>query len=110
MLTDLARSDWAENVEDAFRYGKLVLAAPTYNGGIYPVMREFIDKLLERGYCKRTIGFIENGTWAPVTAKQMKDKFANSKEITFAETVVTMKSAVKDDTLDMIKKLAAELC
>lgn len=110
VLTDLARSDWAENVEDAFRYGKLVLAAPTYNGGIYPVMREFIDKLTERGYCKRTIGFMENGTWAPVTAKQMKEKFANSKEITFAETVVTMKSAVKAETKDMIKKLAAELC
>ena len=110
VLTDLARSDWAENVEDAFRYGKLVLAAPTYNGGIYPVMREFIDKLVERGYCKRTIGFMENGTWAPVTAKQMKEKFANSKEITFAETVVTMKSAVKADTMGQIKKLAAELC
>ncbi len=110
VLTDLARSDWAENVEDAFRYGKLVLAAPTYNGGIYPVMREFIDKLTERGYCKRTIGFIENGTWAPVTAKQMKEKFANSKEITFAETVVTLKSAVKPETMEMIQKLAAELC
>ncbi len=110
VLTDLARSDWAENVEDAFRYGKLVLAAPTYNGGIYPVMREFIDKLTERGYCKRTIGFMENGTWAPVTAKQMKEKFANSKEITFAETVVTMKSAVKAENLEQIKKLAEELC
>ena len=110
VLTDLARSDWAENVEDAFRYGKLVLAAPTYNGGIYPVMREFIDKLTERGYCKRTIGFIENGTWAPVTAKQMKEKFANSKEITFAETVVTVKSAVKAENLEQIKKLAEELC
>lgn len=110
VLTDLARSDWAENVEDAFRYGKLVLAAPTYNGGIYPVMREFIDKLTERGYCKRTIGFMENGTWAPVTAKQMKEKFANSKEITFAETVVTVKSAVKAENIEQIKKLAEELC
>lgn len=110
VLTDLARSDWAENVEDAFRYGKLVLAAPTYNGGIYPVMREFIDKLVERGYCKRTIAFMENGTWAPVTAKLMKEKFANSKEIAFAETVVTMKSAVKAETMEQIKKLAAELC
>lgn len=110
VLTDLARSDWAENVEDAFRYGKLVLAAPTYNGGIYPVMREFIDKLTERGYCKRTIGFMENGTWAPVSAKQMKEKFVNSKEITFAETVVTIKSAMKAETMEQIKKLAAELC
>ena len=110
VLTDLARSDWAENVEDAFRYGTLVLAAPTYNGGIYPVMREFIDKLTERGYCKRTIGFMENGTWAPVSAKLMKEKFANSKEITFAETTVTMKSAVKAENVEQIKKLAAELC
>jgi len=110
VLTDLARSDWAENVEDAFRYGKLVLAAPTYNGGIYPVMREFIDKLTERGYCKRTIGFMENGTWAPVSAKQMKEKFVNSKEITFAETVVTIKSAMKAENLEQIKKLAEELC
>lgn len=109
VLTDLARSDWAENVEDAFRYGKLVLAAPTYNGGIYPAMREFIDKLTERGYCKRTIGFMENGTWAPVAAKQMKEKFANSKEITFAETVVTLKSAVKPETIEMIRKLAKEM-
>ena len=110
VLTDLARSDWAENVEDAFRYGTLVLAAPTYNGGIYPVMREFIDKLIERGYCKRRIAFMENGTWAPVTAKLMKEKFANSKEITFAETVVSMKSAVKTETMEQIKKLATELC
>ena len=110
VLTDLARSDWAENVEDAFRYGKLVLAAPTYNGGIYPVMREFIDKLTERGYCKRTIGFMENGTWAPVTARLMKEKLANSKEITFAETVVTIKSGVKTETMEMLRKLAKELC
>ena len=110
VLTDLARSDWAENVEDAFRYGKLVLAAPTYNGGIYPVMREFIDKLTERGYCKRTIGLIENGTWAPVTARLMKERFAQSKEINFAETVVTINSAVKKDTEELIRKLAKELC
>ena len=110
VLTDLARSDWAENVEDAFRYGKLVLAAPTYNGGIYPAMREFIDKLTERGYCKRTVGFIENGTWAPVSARLMKERFAASKEINFTETVVTVKSAVKEDTMEMIRKLAEELC
>ncbi len=110
VLTDLARSDWAENVEDAFRYGKLVLAAPTYNGGIYPVMREFIDKLTERGFCKRTVAFMENGTWAPVTARQMKEKFANSKEISFAETVVTIKSGIKKETVETIQKLAKELC
>ncbi|MDD5899904.1 MAG: FprA family A-type flavoprotein [Lachnospiraceae bacterium] len=109
VLTDLARSDWAENVEDAFRYGKLVLAAPTYNGGIYPVMREFVEKLTERGYCKRTIGLIENGTWAPVVAKQIKEKFAQSKEITFTETVVTLKSGVNAGTTEAVKALAKEL-
>ena len=106
----MARSDWAENVEDAFRYGKLVLAAPTYNGGIYPVMREFIDKLTERGFCKRTVAFMENGTWAPTAARQMKEKFANSKEISFAETVVTIKSGIKKETVETIQKLAKELC
>ena len=109
VLTDLARSDWAENVEDAFRYGKLVLAAPTYNGGIYPVMREFVEKLTERGYCKRTIGLIENATWAPVVAKQIKEKFAQSKEITFTETVVTLKSGVNAGTTEAVKALAKEL-
>lgn len=109
VLTDLARSDWAENVEDAFRYGKLVLAAPTYNGGIYPVMREFVEKLTERGYCKRTIGLIENGTWAPVVAKQIKEKFAQSKEITFTETVVTLKSGVNAGATEAVKALAKEL-
>lgn len=110
VLTDLARSDWAENVEDAFRYGTLVLAAPTYNGGIFPPMREFIDKLTERGYQGRTMGFIENGTWAPVTAKLMKERFAQSKNMTFAETVVTIKSAVSEETAEMIAALAKELC
>ncbi len=110
VVTDLARSDWAENVEDAFRYGTLVLAAPTYNGGIFPPMREFIDKLTERGYQGRTLGFIENGTWAPVTAKLMKERFAQSKNMTFAETVVTIKSAVSEETAEMIAVLAKELC
>lgn len=110
VVTDLARSDWAENVEDAFRYGTLVLAAPTYNGGIFPPMREFIDKLTERGYQGRTIGFMENGTWAPVTAKLMKERFAQSKNMTFAETVVTIKSAVSEETAEMIEALAKELC
>lgn len=110
VLTDLARSDWAENVEDAFRYGTLVLAAPTYNGGIFPPMREFIGKLTERGYQGRTLGFIENGTWAPVTAKLMKEQFAQSKNMTFAETVVTIKSAVSEETAEMIAALAKELC
>jgi len=110
VVTDLARSDWAENVEDAFRYGTLVLAAPTYNGGIFPPMREFIDKLTERGYQNRTIGFMENGTWAPTAAKQMKERFAQSKNMTFAETIVTIKSAVSEETAEKIAALAKELC
>ncbi|MDD6037098.1 MAG: FprA family A-type flavoprotein [Lachnospiraceae bacterium] len=110
VLTDLSRSDWAENVEDAFRYDTLVLASATYNGGLFPAMREFLDRLVERGICKKTIGFIENGTWAPVAARLMKERLAQSKEITFAETTVTLKSAVKDETVDAICKLADELC
>ncbi|MGN1083358.1 MAG: FprA family A-type flavoprotein [Lachnospiraceae bacterium] len=110
VLTDLARSDMAENVEDAFRYGKLVLATTTYNGTLFPFMREFIENLTERGYRGRTVGIIENGTWAPVAAKLIKDRFAQSKDITFTETTVTIRSAMKEQNVTEIEKLAAELC
>ena len=109
VLTDLARDDMAEAVEDAFRYGKLVLATTTYNGGIFPFMREFIDHLTERGYRNRKIGFIENGTWAATAAKQMKEKFANSKDITIAEPTVTIKSALDDASREKIEALAEEM-
>lgn len=108
-ITDLARDDMAEAVEDAFRYGKIVLATTTYNAEIFPFMREFINELTERNYQNRLIGIIENGTWAPTAAKCIKKMFENSKNITFAENVVTVESALKQDSIDKINLLADEL-
>ena len=108
-ITDLARDDMAEAVEDAFRYGKIVLATTTYNAEIFPFMREFINELTERNYQNRLIGIIENGTWAPAAAKCIKKMFENSKNITFAENVVTVESALKQDSIDKINLLADEL-
>ena len=108
-ITDLARDDMAEAVEDAFRYGKIVLATTTYNAEIFPFMREFINELTERNYQNRLIGIIENGTWAPAAAKCIKKMFENSKNITFAENVVTVESALKKDSIDKINLLADEL-
>ena len=108
-VTDLARDDMAEAVEDAFRYGKVVLATTTYNGDIFPFMREFINELLERNYQNRTIGIIENGTWAPMAAKVIKAKFEDSKDITFAQNVVTVNAALDDAARSAIEALAAEL-
>ena len=108
-ITDLARDDMAEAVEDAFRYGKAVLATTTYNGDIFPFMREFINELLERNYRNRTIGIIENGTWAPMAAKVIKAKFEGSKDITFAQNVVTVNAALDDAARSAIEALAAEL-
>ncbi|MBQ9413987.1 MAG: FprA family A-type flavoprotein [Clostridia bacterium] len=108
-LNDLARCDMAEAVEDAFRYGKLALATTTYNMEIFPFMRIFLEDLLERGYQNRLIGVIENGSWAPVAAKLIKAKFENSKNITFTDTTVTIKSALTDENRDAIDRLADEL-
>lgn len=108
-VNDLARCDMAEAVEDAFRYGKVILATTTYNGDIFPFMREFIYELTERGYRNRTIGIIENGSWAPVAAKIIKRMLENSKDLTFTDTTVTIHSAVKDDTKEQIKLLAKEI-
>ena len=108
-LTDLARSDMAENVEDAFRYGKLVLATTTYNGDIFPFMKQFIDHLTERGYKNRTIGFIENGTWAPQAAKIMQKMLEECKNINYINTVVTIKSAVSEANLAQLDAMADEL-
>ncbi|MCH5184497.1 MAG: FprA family A-type flavoprotein [Oscillospiraceae bacterium] len=109
-VTDLARDDMPEAVEDAFRYGKLVLATTTYNGGIFPFMHTFINELTEKNYQNRTIAFIENGSWVPTAAKAMKAMFEKSKNITFAENVVSIKSAVKQVNIDEIEALAGELC
>lgn len=108
-LCDLAREDTYECVEDAFRYGKLVLATTTYNGGIFPTMREFIEHLVERGYQKRTIAFIENGSWAPVAAKAMAAMFENSKDITVLEPKVTLKIALSDENKTQLAALADAL-
>jgi len=109
-VNDLARCDMAEAVEDAFRYGKIVLATTTYNGDIFPFMREFINELTERGYKNRTVAFIENGSWAPVAKKFMMKMFENSKELNYAENSVTITSAVKDENVKQIELLAEELC
>ena len=108
-ISDLARDDMPETVEDAFRYGKLVLATTTYNGGIFPFMRTFIDNLLERNYQNRQIAFIENGTWAPLAAKVMRGMFENSKGITFVEPIVTVRSALDDAARAKIAELAGVL-
>jgi flavorubredoxin len=110
VVADLAREDIAECVEDAFRYGKLVLATTTYNTGIFPYMREFINHLTERNYQKRTVALIENGSWAPSAARVMKGMFEGSKEIKFAQNSVTIKSALNEDSVAQVEALASELC
>ncbi len=108
-VSDLARDDQPEAVEDAFRYGKLVLATTTYNADIFPWMRHFIDHLTERNYQKRTVGFIENGSWAPMAAKVMKKMLGNSKDLTFCETTVTIKGALDAASEAQLEALADEL-
>ena len=109
-ITDLARDDIAEAVEDAFRYDRLVLASPTYNGDVFPFMREFIEALTERNYQKRTIGLIENGSWAATAAKVMRQLFEKSKEITFTETTVKIMSTLNEESTTQLENLAEELC
>ena len=109
VVADLAREDMAECIEDAFRHGKLVLATITYNGGVFPYMQTFIDGLKERNFQNRTIGIIENGSWAPVAAKNIKSMMEGCKNLTWTETAVTIKSGVKEETKAQIKALADEL-
>ena len=108
-MADLARDDMAEAVEDAFRYGKLVLATTTYNGDVFPFMKEFIHHLTERNYQNRTVAFVENGSWAPVAAKVMAKMLENSKNLTYCATSVKINSAVSEENLAQIDALAAEL-
>ena len=110
ILHDLARADMAEAVEDAFRYSKLILATITYNAGIFPFMRDFIEHLTDRNYQNRTVAFIENGSWAPTAAKGMKALLENSKKLTFAENTVRILSALSEDSRAQIEALADELC
>ncbi len=109
-VTDLARDDMAEAVEDAFRYGKIVLATTTYNGDIFPFMREFIGHLTERGYKNKTIALIENGSWAPTAAKVMTGMLEGCKNLTFTENSVKIISALSDENIAQIDALAKELC
>ena len=109
-LHDLARTDMAEAVEDAFRYNKLILATTTYNADIFPYMREFIEHLTERNYQNRTVAFIENGSWAPLAAKVMKGMLENSKKLTFANTTVKILSALNEESSAQLESLAEELC
>ena len=109
-VADLARDDMAEAVEDAFRYSKLVLATTTYNGDVFPFMKEFIHHLTERTYRNRTVGLMENGTWAPVAAKTMMKLLEGSKDLTFTDTTVKILSALNDDSRAQIEALAEELC
>ena len=109
VVNDLARCDMAEAVEDAFRYGKLVLATTTYNGDIFPHMKEFIHHLTERNYQNRTVGLMENGSWAPVASKVMTRMLEGGKNLTFTDTTVKIFSALSDDSRAQIDALAAEL-
>ena len=110
VLTDLARSDMAEAVEDAFRYGKIVLATTTYNAGIFPFMNEFINHLVERNYQNKKIAIIENGSWAPLAAKVIKEKFANSKNLTFIDPVIRINSSLDDANLEQMNALVNNMC
>ena len=107
---DLARDDMAEAVEDAFRYGKLVLATITYNADIFPFMKTYIDHLTERNYQNRTIGLIENGSWAPNAAKVMKAEFEKSKNITWLDTTVKIMSSLSEENIKELDQMAEELC
>lgn len=109
-VNDLARCDMAEAVEDAFRYGKLVLATTTYNAEIFPFMREFINHLTERGFKNRTVGLIENGTWAPLAAKVMHGMLDGCKNITFTDTTVHIRSALNEESTVELEAMADELC
>lgn len=109
VLTDLARSDMAEAVEDAFRYDRLVLATTTYNAELFPFMREFISELTERGYRGRKVGLVENGSWAPMAAKVMRGMLEGCKDITFTDTTVRILSALSEESRAAIDAMADEL-
>ena len=109
VINDLARCDMAEAVEDAFRYSKIVFATTTYNGEIFPFMREFIQHLTERNFGNRTVAFIENGSWAPMAARVMKGMFEKSKNINYTDTTVKIMSALNEESIAQINALADEL-
>ena len=110
VINDLARCDMAEAVEDAFRYSKIVFATTTYNAEIFPFMREFINHLTERGFKNRTVAFVENGSWAPLAAKVMREMLSKCKNLTEAETTVRIMSALNDESMAQLDALSDELC
>lgn len=110
VVRDLARCDMAQAVADAFRYSKLVLATPTYNGDVFPFMKDFINHLTERNYQNRTVGLMENGSWAPMAARVMRGMLEKSKNLTFAENTVTITSALNEVSAEKVDALADELC
>ena len=108
-IADLARDDIAEAVEDAFRHDKLVVASSTYDGGLFPCMEDFLSHLKAKNYQKRTVGLMENGTWAPMAAKKMREYLEGMKDITIVEPVVSIKSTMKEETLKVMEELAEKL-
>ncbi len=109
VVSDLARSDMAEVIEDAFRYDRMVVAAPTYDAGLFPVMEDFLNHLKAKNYSNRKVGVVENGTWAPMAAKKMTEILATLKNVTIAETVVTVKSTLSVESEAALDKLVAEM-
>lgn len=109
-FTDLTRDDMAEAVEDAFRYSKMILAGATYDGGVFTPMEDFLHRLQHKGYQNKTVGLIENGSWAPLANKVMKDMLTSMKNITICENTVTIKSTYKDENQEAINQLVEEIC
>lgn len=109
IVSDLSREDMAEIIEDAFRYDKIIVAAATYDGGLFPVMEDFLSHLKSKNFQKRAVGIMENGSWAPMAGKQMRAVFEGMKEITICDQVVTIKSTMKDSTIADMEKLADEI-
>lgn len=109
VVSDLVRDDMAEVIEDAFRYDRMVIMAPTYDAGLFPAMEDFLNHLKAKNYCNRKVGIVENGTWAPMAAKKMAEIVSTFKNVTLAETVVTIKSALNADSEAALDKLVAEL-
>ena len=110
VVYDLARDDMSQALSDAFRYSKLVLATTTYNAGIYPFMNDFITRLAEHNFQNRTVGLIENGSWAPLAAKVMKNMLSECKKINWLDTTVKIMSAVNQENRDQMEAMASELC
>ena len=109
VVSDLVRDDMAEVIEDAFRYDRMVIMAPTYDAGLFPAMEDFLNHLKAKNYCNRKVGIVENGTWAPMAAKKMAEIVSTFKNVTLAETIVTIKSALNADSEAALDKLVAEL-